>query len=78
VIIGFELSPALAAIYPRLAPRVSLELDQGPVSLAEALQRAGIQPMLVLKGLTADKVLELESLIDGACEIKLLSPLSGG
>ena len=74
----FELTPALVSIYPRLGPRVRVELGDKPLALARALERVGIQPMLVLKGIMDGKTVELDGLIEGDCEIKLISPLSGG
>ena len=74
----FELTPALVSIYPKLGPRVRVELEDKPLALAEALERAGIQPMLVLKGIMDGKAVELDGLIEEDCEIRLISPLSGG
>jgi hypothetical protein len=73
-----ELSPALAAIYTQLPPRLALDLDDEPIPLAQALKMAGIQPLLVLKGMVQGNPLELGGMITEDCEIKLISPLSGG
>jgi molybdopterin converting factor small subunit len=78
MILSIELSPALQAIYRQLPGTIRLEIKEEAITFAEALKLAGIQPLLVIKGVIGESFVELDQKVKEDCEIKLLSPLSGG
>ena len=73
-----ELSTSLKSIYSQLPGVISLELQDEAITLAEALKLAGIQPLLVIKGVVDGGFIALDQVIEHDCSIKLLSPISGG